>query len=567
MSVGFALLGSVQALRSDQPVLEPLGVASTLVHWTSDASAPTTTQSEAVGQLLAVLMSVAWVAMALAMATMLVRYRIEAERRGSELGIRRAVGASRTDILAALLVEGGVTALLALAAGATIGWLLLRFAGSQWPGTVTTWPRYTTGVLLVPAIVLIASLSPLRFLRARYLHTYEPGVVPLSLPRFQLAVSLAIVMGSALLIGSGDRASLADVTVQPRSGLVIQIDSGLTENADRADGYGRLLERLRVWNPGAEISLTAPGGLVGLGTTDNVTTDCGQCVRAGIVVPYSHTQAVHLFVSPDSFVAGGARVVAGRVLTEADRLGATRVAVVNRHLALRHFQNGEAVGRRMWLGADLRREAYEVVGIVDDVPSEVLGGALQPRQAVYLSVLQLPPAGVDLLIRADTAVDRSAVEAVIRDSITAGKVTSVMSESGYKARQSRPAVWFGAWFALAGAVVLLTGIGGTMSSVRLWVESLGAEISLRRAVGASRTRIAGFVLAGTIGIAVGGVVLGLFLYFVVVRGTLTAVVRELPVWNAEVFVGLASLLGLIALISSAIPTLELLRRPPVSSEE
>jgi hypothetical protein len=120
-------------------------------------------------------------------------------------------------------------------------------------------------------------------------------------------------------------------------GLVVQFDSELTEHSDRAAVYLRLIDRLRIVAGPAEVSLTAPGGLVGLGTVDNVTTHCGQCVSGGIFVPYHHTQAVHLFVSPDSFAARGAKIVAGRALTEADGWGQKRVAVVNRHLALRHF--------------------------------------------------------------------------------------------------------------------------------------------------------------------------------------------------------------------------------------
>ncbi|HKP30934.1 MAG TPA: FtsX-like permease family protein [Gemmatimonadales bacterium] len=565
MAVTFALLATIQALRASPPVVDPLGPASTLVHWTRDVSPPSVTQSAAIRSLLDVLLAIAWVAMVLAMVTMLIRYRIEAARRGAELGIRRAVGASRRDILSALVAEGSVAALAATAAGAAIGVLLLGMAARYWPGTVTTWPRLVTGAFLVPATLLVASLSPRRFLHARHLRYYEPGIVPLALPRFQLAASLAIVMGSALLLGRERQEGPG--AAHRQNGLVIQIDSGLAGNADRAAAYGLLLERLRIWNPRAEISLTAPGGLVGLGTSDNVTTDCGMCVRGGIFIPYQHTQAVHLFVSPDSFVAGGARIVSGRGLTDADRLGAARVAVVNRHLALRYFQRGEAVGRKMWLGSDLQREPYEVVGIAEDSPSDVLGGALQPRQVVYLSVLQLPPTEADLLIRTEAPIDPAVVEATIRDSIGSARVTRVTAESRYDAMQSRPTVWFGVWFALAGVVVMLTGTAGTFSAVRLWVDSLAAELSLRRAVGASGVRIAGFVLSRALGIGAGGVALGLFLYFVIVRGALTAVVRDLPIWNAQLFAALGLLFGLIAVIAAGIPTIALLRRPPIQNIE
>ena len=559
-----ALFATLQSLRSPEPVLAPIGVASTLVRWTATASPPSLTQAAAVHSLLELLMAIAWTAMVLAILTVLLRYQVQAARRGSEVGVRRAVGASRLDILAGLLVESGVTSALTVSFGAAAAAIILAVARALVPEvSFGTRPLLLTGATIVVTTLLVAGLSPLRFLRARYMRDQEQGMVPLGFPAFQLAISLTLVMGSALLLGKAREQSAAETGAR-LNGIVVQFDSGLTEHSDRAAVYARLLERLRRTAQSEEVSLTAPGGLLGLGTVDNVTTHCGQCVSGGIFVPYHHTQAVHLFVSPDSFVARGARIVAGRALTEADRWGGKRVAVVNRHLALRHFESGDAVGREMWLGSDLRREPYEVVGIVEDSGAEVLGGALQPRQAVYLSVLQLPPREADLLVRASGPVDSAAVLAAIRDTIGAGSVRSVTAESDYVAAKREPLSWFGGWFALAGLVVLLTGIGGTFSTVRLWVDSLATELSLRRAVGATRARIAGFVMIRALGIGAGGVALGVFAFFVVLRDALNAVVRDLPVWNSSVLVVSAMLFGGIALMAAAIPTVSLLRRPPIA---
>ena len=560
-AAALGLFAALQSLRTTEPVLAPIGTASSLVHWTQEASPPSVTQAAAIHSLIELLMAIAWTAMVLGMLTVLVRYQVLAARRGSELGVRRAVGASRVDILAALLAESGVTGLLAAALGAASAAMLLIAARAFWPeASFGAWPPLLPGAAIVGAVLLVGGLSPLRFLRARYLTNQEQGTVPLGFPTFQLAISLTLVMGSALLLAKGREQK--QVAGPRASGIVVQFDSGLTEQSDRASVYLRLLDRLRVEAGPVELSLTSPGGLVGLGTVDNVTTHCGQCVSGGIFVPFHHTQAVHLFVSPDSFAARGAKVVAGRALTEADRWGEKRVAVVNRHLALRHFESGDAVGREVWLGSDLRREPYEVVGIVEDSGSDVLGGALQPRQAVYLSVLQLPPREADLLVRGSGPVDSAAVLAAIRDTIGAGVVRSVSREGDYLAAQMGPLSWFGGWFALAGLVVLFTGTAGTFSTVRLWVDSLAAELSLRRAVGANRFRIASFVLIRALGIGVGGTALGVFLYFVVLRGALEAVVRDLPVWNPNLLLAVTVLFGGVSLAAAALPTFALLRRPP-----
>jgi len=559
-----ALFVAVQALRGHEPMLAPLGAASTMVPWTDHASPPSVTQANAIHAMLEVLRAIAWTALALAMVTVLIRFQVLAVRRGGDLGIRRAVGASRADILGSLVMESAVTALLAAVAGRIALALILAVAGTFWPGApIHFHPTFTTGAVIVIGVLLAGALSPLRFLRDRHMHGQADGTVPLGLPTFQLAVSLALVMGSALLLGNArDRG----VTGPRENGVIVQLDTGVTGNADRAAAYARLVERVRLAGPSADVSLTAPGGLVGLGTVDNVTTNCGQCMSGGVFVPYHHTEAVHLFVSPDWFAVRRARIIAGRAITPADAWGGKRVAVVNRHLAERHFESGNAVGREMWLGADLRREPFEVVGIVDDAPSDALGGALQPRQAVYLSVLQLPPREADLLVRADAPMDRAALLATIEDTLGTGRVHGVLEENDYRAAESAPVRWFGGWLAAAALVVLLTSAAGTFSTVRWWVESLSGELSLRRAVGASRVRIAGFVLSRATGIGAGGVALGLFLFFSVVRGSLTALVPGLPIWNRGVFGVAVVVFGAVALMAAVLPTWNLLRGPPIRNE-
>ena len=479
-------------------------------------------------------------------------------------GFGGAVGASRVDILAGLLAESGVTAALAVALGAAAAASLLAVARTLATGVAFgVRPLLLSGATIVFTTLLVAGLSPLRFLRARYMRDQEQGVVPLGFPAFQLAISLMLVMGSALLIGKARDQATAETGARP-NGIVVQFDSGLTEHSDRSAVYARLLERLRRTGTRDEVSLTAPGGLLGLGTIDNVTTHCGQCVSGGIFVPYHHTQAVHLFVSPDSFAARGAKLVAGRALTDADTWGGKRVAVVNRHLALRHFESGDAVGREMWLGSDLRREPYEVVGIVEDSGSDVLGGALQPRKAVYLSVLQLPPREADLLIRASEPVDSAAILAT-HSRHDRCRCHPLRHRGDRLRRRAAGATLLVRWMVRAG------GTGGADHGSRRDFQHrppLG-RLPRNRVVAAAggwcqsnpHCRLRPDPCPGDRGRRYRA---GAFAFFVVLRGALNAVVRDLPVWNSAVLVVSAMLFGGIALLAAAIPTVSLLRRPPIA---
>src|SRR5262249_26363626 len=157
------------------------------------------------------------------------------------------------------------------------------------------------------------------------------------------------------------------------SGEVFRQTADDSAPAARAIRYAALLDALEAGKRFDSVSLTATGGLVGLGVVAPVTTDCGQCSEGGIYLPWHVVAATHQFVSADTFHALGVHVLAGRGIDRSDQWGSAPVAVVSRSLALRHFQRGEAIGRRILLGDD-PRTWHTVVGIVNDSPGQGLGG-------------------------------------------------------------------------------------------------------------------------------------------------------------------------------------------------
>ena len=76
------------------------------------------------------------------------------------------------------------------------------------------------------------------------------------------------------------------------------------------------------------------------------------------------------------------------------------MALVSRHLALTAFERAGAVGRDLFLADDWPKRPYRVIGIVEDVRSPALGGALQPLDTIYLSVLQHPARELELSVQA-----------------------------------------------------------------------------------------------------------------------------------------------------------------------
>jgi hypothetical protein len=95
----------------------------------------------------------------------------------------------------------------------------------------------------------------------------------------------------------------------------------------------------------------------------------------------------------------------------------------------------------------------------------------------------------------------------------------------------------------------------------MWVDAAAAEVAARRAVGATRLRIVGWVLRHTAGVGVKGVLVGAFLYFSVLRVSLTTLVGQIPAWDPARFAAMAGLLLGAAVLGAVIPTVGLLRRP------
>ena len=240
--------------------------------------------------------------------------------------------------------------------------------------------------------------------------------------------------------------------------------------------------------------------------------------------------------------------------------------MVSRHLAVSGFEAAGAVGRDLYLGDDWPNRPYRVIGVVEDARPVALGGALEPLDTIYLSVLQHPPRSAELLVRAsDAGMSDSSLAALVRSRVAGAWSARVIgAPPEVFAAASLPVRWFGRWFIAVGLVVLAGALAGTFGTMRMWVESCVGEVAARRSVGATRLRIIAWVLWNTAGVGVKGVLVGLFLYFSVLRVSLTNLVGQVPVWDPALFAGLAGLLLGAAVLGAVIPSVGMLKRPIAS---
>jgi putative ABC transport system permease protein len=528
------------------------------------ATGPNELRAAAAGDLFQLLLLVAVGVLCVAALSLLAVAFARGGSRVTELAVRRAVGASRRLILVAALIEGGVIAAAALAWGGVGGAAGVRAAARAWPGTLQPGSVAPAVVVLavVVSLVLLAVLLPLGSMRRRRpLATRSGRALELVVPALQLGLSLTVLAASALLANHAARLRGQDRSTA-RGGRLFAISLASADTARAGSRYADLLRRVSAQPGVTAASLTSPGTTIGLGQNDRATTDCGQCAWDGVYVPFRPVYATHYLVSADTFRTLGLRVLAGRTIANTDDAKSPLVAVVSQSLASENFQDRQGVGRRIQVGNAPARW-YTVVGVVADQLPVGFGAGFQPRAAVYLSVLQYPIPAVDLLVRArgDSSV-YAAVERRLRTSLAgSGPSTTRVSESRLLANEAAPIRWFGWLFGLEGWVMLVVATIGTFVVLRLWVRSLLHDLGIRRAVGARRRHLYGFVFARALGISVGGVALGCW-GGMMLWGTLSSVVAGLPAWDTGVAERFGALLTLAALLGALLPAWEAAHAAP-----
>jgi len=458
-ALAFGLLASVRSLSARKEhgaalELEEIPSAGNALMWSADSRAPATTQQRALDELLKLLSGLAWVGFGVAAFSIISCYSAQAGERALEAGVRRAAGASRRRLLLGAAFESVVLAAIALVSGLAIGSVLLMLARHWWPGiTGAIDAAGAVPALALSAVFGAAGLGSFAAVRSRHLVEPPSQEVGLRIPLLQVTVSAALLLAAVALLPRSDPSHPNPAAPSHNASMVLRVDSGLEGSTARVQAYDHLLAKLQSARGPGTVSLTSAGALLGVGTVGDLTTDCGQCYFGGIYLRWPHFGALAHAVSADTFRAEGISLLAGRSFETQDIEPSPRVAIVNRNLAQRYFQGGDAIGRALYLGPGWPNTPYRVIGIVDDSRATVIGGALQPRETVYLSVRQHPPRVTELLLEGGSALERNVLALITESLGPQSKVIRLGTRESYRAGQNRVIRWFGVSFAIMALVI------------------------------------------------------------------------------------------------------------------
>ncbi len=527
---------------------------------------------------LILLLAVAGVVLLIACANIANLLLARSAARGSEMGVRLAIGASRRKLISQLLAESCLLAAFGAVAGLAVARWTLAFIASLLPPEASGSLTFTLdlGVVAFAAALalgtgilfgLFPAFESTRLDLASTLkgQTGQPSGSRAA-ARFRTAlVTAQIALSTALLVSAGlFLKSLINVS---RIDLGLEIDRVLTfAVSPELNGYEPA--RSRALFERAEEELAALPGVTGV-TASMVPllagSNWGNSVRVQGFEADADTDVNSRFneIGPGYFRTLGVPLLAGREFTAADVAGAPKVAIVNQVFAEKFGLGRDAVGRLMARGGRDEELDTEIVGLVQNAKYSEVKGVVPPlfftpyrqdedvgfmyfyvRTALEPGELKSAVAGVVARLDPNLPVEElKTMPQQVRENIVLDRVLSTLSAA----------------FAALATLLAAVGLYGVLAYT---VAQRTRELGLRMALGADGSRLRWMVLRQVGRMTLTGGLIGLAAALAL--GTLArSQLYELEGHDPAVLLAAGALLALVALIAGLLPAVRASRVDPM----
>jgi predicted permease len=504
-----------------------------------------------------------------------------ATSRSHEIGVRLAIGATRARVVRQLLTEsvllgligGGFAFLLAGASAhalvtlATIGQELSLTINPDWRVIAFTAGISFVAVLvfgLVPAVTAtrVGISSTLQSSRRTHTGSRSRHVTSNMFVVAQIALCLMLVAGASLLTRSFWKLTHQDFGYTPDRVLTAYLhfddsQGQLWKTLHSAPFRDALYQKVRGIPGIRNASLSMGGPLFFLSDTRPFSLP-GRASR-------ENEQVSVVRVYPNYFETMGIPILAGRPITDDDRRGAPRVAVISETTARRFFGNENPVGKTFGFRKFDAAQSIQIVGVARDMRYE------QPREdfrsLVFVPMEQINAFSVpEIVVQADGDPTRFAepVRKAVTELVPGLDVwgTKTLSETVLiRLRRERLLAWLSAAF---GALALILASVGLYGVVSYRVELRTQEIGIRLALGANPRRLRTMLLRDVlqmvgIGLVGGGMATLAF------TGILQTVLFELSPRDPGTLVVAAVVLMAVAIVAGFVPARRASRLDPMTA--
>ncbi len=500
--------------------------------------------------------------------------------RATEMAVRLSLGASRTHLVAQLLTESCVLALMGGVASLLVARTTLGLLGALLPsheGAILHFQLDSTALLFTAALsvgtgILFGVFPALHATSPDLVTTLREGVgkhsgsrgaarFRSSLVTAQIALSTALLICAGLFVQSLRNLGKVDLGMDITNVVAFHLSPG-------RNGYGwqrsreelqRVEDQLRALPGVSEV----PSSLVPLLTGTN--WDNSVNVEGFRRDPDTDTDAYFDEVGPGYFAAMHIPLVSGREFTAADVFGSPKVAVVNEAFAKKFGLGRDAVGKFMSQGPMGKKLDMQIVGVVKNTKYSGLRNEERPiyvtafRQdttftwvTYYARATSSPDALVHeipaLVSRVDPNVpvqDLTTMEAQVRENISLDRLVSALSAS----------------FASLATLLAAIGLYGVLAYS---VAQRTREIGVRMALGADAGRVRRLVFRQVgVMVLVGGVV-GIAAALLIGRSA-GSLLYQLKAYDPLITAVAATLLAVVSFAAGYLPARKASRVDPMQA--
>jgi len=498
--------------------------------------------------------------------------------RATEMAIRLSLGAGRWQLLAQLLTESSVLAVLGGIAGLVVArWTLVLVASLAPPDASNTLSFALQGRLVLFAAALsigtgfIFGLFPAwhatstDLVSAIKAQAGQPSGARAaarfrtSLVTSQIALSMALLMCAGLFVKSLANVSRVDLGIKVDNVVVFGVSPGLNgyEPARAKTFYERLEQELATIPGATGVALARVALLAG----NNSGTDVS--VQGFSRGPDTDMEARYNEINAGYFRTLGVPLISGREFTAADGESAPKVAIVNEAFAKKFNLGRDAVGKRMARGEGTLD--IEIVGLAQnakysEVKDEVPPLFFRPYQQsgrigsinVYVrsagdpaAILRGIPAVVARLDPNLPIEDLKTLPQQVRENVFLDRMISTLAAA----------------FAFLATLLASVGLYGVLAYT---VSQRTREIGLRMALGADSARVRRMILKQVGWMTLIGVIVGVVGAYYLGKAAASLLFHLQP-YDPIVIASSVMLLTLVALGAGYIPAYRASRVHPMQA--
>ena len=496
-----------------------------------------------------------------------------ANQRRREIAIRTALGASRLRIVAQLLIEGVVLAILGACFGLLLAWWgidLLRLFG---PRDVPRLDDIQINAVVIVFALVAAVASTLLFAVFPALQVSRPNVNeslqegsrgavgPEShrarslLIIAQVALSMLLLAGAGLLIKSFSNLRATNPGFEPSQVLTLDLALPRAKYADlplkQQEFFERLDGRLRTL-PGIE----AAGGVTPLPFSGNDRADPLFGSRAD-PIPVPATIRMRR-ISPcmgDYFRAMHIPLLAGRTFDNRDSREGMPVVMVNEAFVKKFFDGRDALGQHIIIdhAEKAKDRPLEIVGVVGNTRHDSL--AIEPIPEFYIPFAQDPDRRMYLVLRTSseklTGLENSARGAIheIDRDIYVPHLKPLEELIGITLAQPRFNMMLLGVFAGVAMTLAAIGIYGVIAYT---VTQRTKEFGIRMALGAQRSDMLQMILRQSFSVVAIGLAIGLLAALALTR-LMASLLYGVSAHDFSIYALVLFVLSAAALVASYLP--------------